>query len=142
MTMTQPGTLTPKRASLEAQALEAVLSGTQWLMAPTSGEQQVPDAANLQVAASRWKAEGRVFAIERAGQNLYPRYLFDESGMPIPEVEEILRVFEGYAPLRIASWFESTNSLLHGRRPRECLATVPSAVVEAARDHVAGAVHG
>ncbi|WP_131799912.1 hypothetical protein [Paraburkholderia ginsengiterrae] len=142
MTMTQPGTPTPMRASLEAQALEAVLNGTQWLMGPTLGEQQEPDATDMHVAAGRWKDEGRVFAIERAGQTLYPRYLFDESGTPIPEVDEILGVFAGYAPLRIASWFESTNSLLHGRRPRECLATVPSAVVEAARDHVASAMHG
>lgn len=114
MTITQPETLTPLRASLEAQALEAVLNGTQWLMAPTPGERQEQDATDPHVAASRWKNEGRVFAIERAGQTLYPRYLFDDSGMPIPEIEEILRVFEGYAPLRIASWFESTNSLLHG----------------------------
>ncbi|WP_321899955.1 hypothetical protein [Paraburkholderia heleia] len=99
MTMTQPGTQTPMRASLEAQALEAVLNGTQWLMAPTSGEQQEPDATDMHVAASRWKDEGRVFAIDRAGQSLYPLYLFDESGMPIPEVEEILRIFEGYPVL-------------------------------------------
>ncbi|WP_321867141.1 hypothetical protein [Paraburkholderia tropica] len=142
MTTTQRRTPTRMRASMEAQALEAVLNGTQWLISPTSGEWQEQDADDRHTAAGRWRDEGRVFAIERSDQILYPQYLFGETSRPIPEVAEILSVFADYAPLRIASWFESTNGLLHGKRPRECLAETPLAVVKAAMDHVVGAVHG
>lgn len=134
--------LTPTRAEMEAKAVAAVLDGTPWLTAQTVGKQQNPDATNLHAVTSRWKKEGKVFSIERAGQTLYPRYIFDEFGNPIHEVAEVLKVFHGYTPFRIASWFESTNSMLRGKRPREVLATAPSAVCEAARDHAVGAVHG
>ena len=135
------GILSP-RAALEAKAVEAVLNGTEWLTAPEVGRQQNPDATNLHAVTSRWKKEGKVFSIERAGQALYPKYIFDQLGNPIPEVAQILQIFEGYRPFRIASWFESTNSMLHRKRPREVLAVDAAAVVEAARDHVVGAVHG
>ncbi|MEM5434706.1 hypothetical protein [Paraburkholderia diazotrophica] len=130
------------RAGMESKAVAAVLSGTTWLTAQTDGRRLNPDATNLQEVTSRWEKEGKVFSIERAGQTLYPTYIFDELGNPIPEVAEILKVFDDYTPFRIASWFESTNSMLQGKRPRESLATDPSAVVEAARRHVEGAIHG
>jgi hypothetical protein len=134
--------LTDSRAELEAKAVQAVLNGTTWLTAQRVGERQNPDATNQHAVTSRWKREGKIFSIERAGQTLYPKYAFDELGNPIPEVAQILEIFKGYRPFRIASWFESTNSMLRGKRPREVLATNPQAVIEAAKDHVVGAVHG
>ncbi|MEX3929164.1 hypothetical protein AB4Y36_34800 [Paraburkholderia sp. BR10936] len=130
----------PLRAGMEAMAAQAVLNGTNWLTAQTVGKRE--SAGVIPEAADRWQDEGRVFAIKWAGETLYPSYVFDVLGNPIPEVVEILKVFKGYTPLRIASWFESTNSILHGKRPREVMTSAPSAVLEAARDHVAGAVHG
>ncbi len=53
---------------------------------------------------------------------------------------EIVIVFRGFKPIRIASWFESTNRMLHGERKRDVLALPPKEVLEAARDRVAGAV--
>jgi hypothetical protein len=134
--------LSDSRAELEAKAVKAVLNGTTWLTAQRVGERQNPDATNQHAVTSRWKREGKIFSIERAGQALYPNYAFDELGNPIPEVAQILEIFSGYRPFRIASWFESTNSMLRGKRPREVLATNPQAVIDAAKDHVVGAVHG
>ncbi|MGF6636520.1 hypothetical protein [Paraburkholderia sp. MM6662-R1] len=134
--------LEPSRAEMEKQAVDAVLNNTKWLTAEIVGKRQNPDASNMHNAAHRWKKAGKIFSIERAGQTLYPLYAFDELGNPIPEVAEILKIFKGYRPFRIASWFESTNTMLHGKRPREVLGSDPAAVVEAAKDHVVGAVHG
>jgi len=134
--------LSPTRARLEQRAIEAVLQGTTWLTAQQVGRRHNPDAANPHAAASRWQQAGKVFAIERAGQRLYPSYVFDELGQPLPAVQEILRVLDGYTPFRIAAWFESTSSMLDGQRPRELLATHPAAVIVAAREHVTGPVHG
>ncbi|HEV7834562.1 MAG TPA: hypothetical protein VGP09_14435 [Caballeronia sp.] len=134
--------LSPVRADLERKAIEAVLSGTEWLTAQEVGQRQNPEATNQHAVASRWKKEGKVFFIEHKGVTLYPKYIFDEFGNPVSEMAEVLKIFEGYRPFRIASWFESTSSMLRGKRPREVLATDPKAVVEAARDHVVGPVHG
>ncbi|MBC8736381.1 hypothetical protein F6X40_05955 [Paraburkholderia sp. UCT31] len=132
----------PSRAEMEKQAVDAVLNNTKWLTTEMVGKRQNPDASNMHNAAHRWKKAGKIFSIERAGQTLYPLYAFDELGNPIPEVAEILKIFKGYRPFRIASWFESTNTMLHGKRPREVLGSDPAAVVEAAKDHVVGAAHG
>ncbi|CAN7652227.1 hypothetical protein [Caballeronia sp. 15715] len=134
--------LSPARADLERKAIEAVLSGTEWLTAQEVGQRQNPDATNQHAVASRWKKEGKVFFIEHKGVTLYPKYIFDEFGNPVSEVAEVLKIFQGYRPFRIASWFESTSSMLRGKRPREVLGTDPKAVVEAARDQVVGPVHG
>jgi hypothetical protein len=134
--------LSPVRADLERKAIEAVLSGTEWLTAQEVGQRQNPDATNPHAVASRWKKEGKVFFIEHKGVTLYPKYIFDEFGNPVPEVAEVLKIFDGYRPFRIASWFESISSMLRGKRPREVLATDPKAVVAAALDHIVGPVHG
>ncbi|MGF6634884.1 hypothetical protein [Paraburkholderia sp. MM6662-R1] len=125
-----------------SEAVAAVMNGTEWVTAQTVGQWHDPEAANPLEVTNRWKQEARIFAIELAGQTLYPAYLFDETGNPIPEVAEILRVFASYGPFRIASWFESTSSMLHGKRPREVLASDSPAVLAAAKDHVVGPVHG
>jgi hypothetical protein len=130
------------RAQLEAKAIAAIFGGTTWLTAQTVSRQWNPDATDPQAVTRCWLDEGKVFSIEWAGQALYPAYIFDGPGNPLVEVAEILKIFQGYTSFRIASWFESANSMLHGQRPRERLATDPSAVIEAARNHVQGAVHG
>lgn len=132
----------PTRIDLELRAIEAVLRGTEWLTSLEVGQRQNPGATNLHAVGSRWKSERKVFFIEHRGLTLFPKYIFDELGNPLPAVAELLEIFAGYRPFRIASWFESTNSMLGGRRPREMLASDPKAVVEAARDHVVGPVHG
>ncbi|MFM0528914.1 hypothetical protein PQR11_28490 [Paraburkholderia strydomiana] len=134
--------LTSSRAEMEAEAIAAVFDGTTWLTALGVDRQHNRHAAIPEAVAIHWKQEGKIFSIDLARETLYPAYIFDELGSPIPEVAEILKLFSDYTPFRIASWFESTNGMLHGKRPRERLATDPSAVVEAARDHAAGPVHG
>jgi hypothetical protein len=125
-----------------SEAIAAVINGTKWLTAHAVGRRYDPEAVDPPTVTNMWKKEARIFSVELAGHTLYPAYLFDETGNPIPEVAEILGVFAGYRPLRIASWFESASSMLHGKRPREVLASDSAAVVAAARDHAAGAVHG
>ena len=133
---------TPDLADLERKAIVAILEGTVGLTANEVGIRHNPDSTNPNAAISRWKKEGKVFAIERAGQTLYPQYIFDELWNPRPVVATILKVFDGYSPFRIAAWFESTNGMLNSQRPREIIASNPEAVVEAALDERQGAVHG
>jgi hypothetical protein len=127
---------------LTAEAVSAMINGTEWLAANEVARRHKPEEIDPLAVTNMWKEEARIFSIELAGQTLYPLYLFDETGKPISEVAEILDVFAGYQPFRIASWFESTNSMLRGKRPREVLASDPAVVLAAAKDHKVGAVHG
>ena len=130
------------RAHQEAMALEAVLGGTRWLSAAEINATSHGGEPARETEIGSWLQRGRVFAIDQAGAEVCPAYLFDASWLPLPGVQAILAILGGYSPMRIACWFESTNAGLDGRRPRELLAADPGAVFRAARRHVVGAVHG
>ncbi|MYN40341.1 DUF2384 domain-containing protein [Duganella sp. FT109W] len=134
----------PVQERLRQRAATAVLNGTEWLtsaqvdaLAPGADKRN-----NAHARANRLLGEGRVFAIEQGGRKHYPRYAFDALGTPHGAVREVLQAFGDAPPLRVASWFESTSAALDGRRPRELLDSDPVAVVRAAREHVAGPLHG
>lgn len=42
----------------------------------------------------------------------------------------------------LAYWFASVNSFLGGKRPQDLLIDTPDRVVDAAKDEVAGVLHG
>ena len=131
-----------KRTALMQRGVEALFSGSEWLTADQIGRLRDAAARNPHAAANRWRADGRIFAITKGGVLYYPRYALDEAFEPLPVVAQVLRVLSSFSPYRLAGWFESTNSVLGGRRPREILATQPAAVMGAASDQVLGAVHG
>ena len=130
------------RAALEQRAIAALFDGTEWLTAEQIGRLRDPDARNPHGTANRWRGEGKVFALTKGGTLYYPRYAFDETLDPRPAVAAVLSVLAGYSPYRVASWFESTSGALGGRRTRELLAAAPDRVVEAARRHATGTLHG
>ncbi|MBT2304459.1 hypothetical protein J7E70_28930 [Variovorax paradoxus] len=129
------------RIDLEKRAIDAVLQGTEWSSAAEIGQRLDAKAANPHAAVSRWQQSGRIFGIDHRGKKIYPAYIFDATWQPLPAVKTILAVLED-SPFRVAAWFESTNSFLGGKRPREVIASAPEAVVAAAEDHKVGAVHG
>ena len=137
----------PKRApatriELEKRAIDAVLQGTEWSSAAEIGQRLHAKAANPHAAVSRWSQSGRIFGIDHRGKKIYPAYIFDTTWQPLPAVKRVLEILDDYSPFRVAAWFESTNSFLCGKRPREVISSKPSAVIAAAEDHKVGAVHG
>ena len=128
--------LTPldmKRARLEAKTLRAIRHSTEWL---TSAE--VADLADLGPAnpigtVSRWKQQGRIFALRQGGKDHYPKYALGPDFHPLPVLKEILSVLAGYEPELLAAWFDSSSRLLRGKRPRELVASEPAKVLAAAR---------
>jgi hypothetical protein len=127
---------------LERRAMDSIFKSTIWMSVATVEEKRAKHVPNTDDSVSQLIKSGRVFVVERDGATLCPAYAVDAQGNPVQAVAEIIRVFDGYRPIRIAAWFESTNSLLHGRRPRELLVSDPAAVVAAAKDHVVGPTHG
>ncbi|MBP1203006.1 hypothetical protein JOD97_001020 [Duganella sp. 1411] len=134
----------PVQERLRQRAATAILNGTEWLTS-TEVDALVPGSGkriNSHARANRLLSEGKVFAIEHGGKKRYPRYAFDPLGNPYPAIRDVLQLFGKASPLRVASWFESSSVALNGRRPREVLEADPTAVVLAAREHIAGPVHG
>ncbi len=87
---------------------------------------------NRSEPASRWKREGRLFAVRRSGVDHYPAFQFAD-GAPRPVVKAILAALpKGMTAWQIAMWFASGNGWLDGDEPQERLSD-PDAVVEAAR---------
>ena len=89
------------------------------------------DPRNRSEPASRWKREGRLFAVRRSGIDLYPAFQF-EDGAPRPIIKKILAALPNdMTGWQIAMWFASGNGWVGGDEPQERLSD-PDAVVDAA----------
>ena len=87
---------------------------------------------NRSEPASRWKREGRLFAVRRSGVDLYPAFQLVD-GVPLPVIKEILAALPRHMTgWQIAMWFASGNGWLQGAEPQKRLAA-PDAVIAAAR---------
>ncbi len=86
---------------------------------------------NASEPASRWKREGRIFAVRHGGRDLYPAFQFS-GGQPRRVIKDILaQLPASLTPWQIAMWFASGNGWLDGATPEERL-EAPGEVVEAA----------
>lgn len=129
--------LTPvdmKRARLEAKALRAVRHSTEWLTAAEVADLGGLGPANPIGTVSRWKQQGRIYALRHGSKDYYPKYALGPDFHPLPVIKEILALLAGYGPELLAAWFDSTSRFLGGRRPRELVATEPAKVLAAARN--------
>ena len=87
---------------------------------------------NRSEPASRWKREGRLFAVRRSGTDLYPAFQFVD-GVPHPAIRKILAALPpDMTGWQIAMWFASGNGWLGGGEPQERLSD-PDGVIAAAR---------
>ncbi len=87
---------------------------------------------NTSEPASRWKAEGKTFALRMEGRNYYPAFQF-EDGSPRPAVGAVLAELPAtITPWQTALWFASANGWLDGDRPQDRLDD-DALVVQAAR---------
>jgi len=89
-------------------------------------------AANRSALASRWRREGRIFAVAYDHRELYFGFQFDGDGRPLPGVADVLGVLAGWPPWDVALWFVSDNAWLERRRPADMLAVQSHRVLRAA----------
>jgi len=100
---------------------------------------------NPSVQPNKWKRNRAIFAIEHKGDDFFPLYGLnpDDNYRPRKEVAEILNIFgdskDGWG---VAFWFAGLNSFLDDERPQDLLAVAPEQVLAAARDEMAGVLHG
>jgi hypothetical protein len=121
------------RRNAEARAAFLVEFGT--LTSGEVAELAGSSAANRAALANRWKAEGRIFAVETGGQTLFPAFQFsDDDGQPRPVIAEILAALQPkLSGWQTALWFTGRNGWLGAKRPVDVLTSDPNAAAEAAR---------
>lgn len=87
---------------------------------------------NASEPASRWKREGRVFAVPRYGADYYPAFQFDADGQPRKVIAEILAALPAdMTPWQRAFWFVSENGWLRGTTPAQSLGDAKRVVAAA-----------
>ena len=97
-------------------------------------------AKDIQGPSTKWKREGRVFAVHDGEKDLFPAFQFAD-GKPLPVIKKILEALPDYlSPWQTAFWFESGNGWLGGKTPQECLKN-ESKVIDAA-EHLGNSVVG
>ena len=89
-------------------------------------------SANPSEPASRWKKQGRTFAVRVHGRDLYAAFQFRD-GVPHPVMKEVLAALPvDMTSWQKAFWFASGNGWLDGDEPQRRLDDGKQ-IVEAAR---------
>lgn len=133
------------QSQMQARAMNRVLSSGDWLTAAQVAQLGRRSATNPSAHTSKWKKQGQIFSIEYKSREYYPGYALDPEDQyrPRPMLKQVLDVFghttKGW---RLAFWFDSPNSYLDGKPPKECLAGDSDLVIFAAEREVRGVEHG
>jgi hypothetical protein len=125
-----------RRARLEANAVRAFQQHSDWLTASQIAHLVDLGRTNPGATISRWKKQGRIFALRRDGKDYYPSYALGSDFLPRPVMKEVLKVLADYDSELLAAWFDSTSRFLGGRRPREVIVEEPERVLECARHQI------
>jgi len=134
-----------REARMIAHARQQVLKSAHWLTAEQVSTLAGFSSNNPSAQPNKWKSKRSIFAIHSRGTDYFPEYALDpnEGYRPVKTLAAILAVFkdrkDGWG---VAYWFAGANGFLGGRRPQDLLVSDPNAVLEAAKDEVAGITHG
>lgn len=95
-------------------------------------------AGNKSAMATRWRKEGRIFAIDHRGRTYFPAFQFDNAGRPLPAIAKVIEhLGADETGWQLALWFITNNGWLGGRRPVDLLESEPEAVVDVASQEAA-----
>lgn len=132
---TPPTSALLMQTKMQVRAITRVMQSGDWLTAL-----QVAEVANRSTTSpsrtSKWKKQGLIFSIPYKGRNYYPGYALDPQRQyrPRTELKLILETLGAQVTgWELAFWFDSPNSYLGGKRPKDMPATVPGKVLFAAQ---------
>ncbi len=132
-------------ARMTAEARKRVLETGDWMTAAQVAKVAGFSASNPSAQPNKWKKAGQIFAVHHRGVDYFPGYALDVATdyRPTKGLAKVLKVLRGRKDdWGLAYWFASANSFLGGKRPQDLLIDEPDRVVAAAKDEVAGVLHG
>lgn len=134
-----------REAILQCKAQARVLASGDWLTRPEVSALLSGADKGLTDPPPNWLLDGVTFSISYEGVEYFPRFAVEACGHAL-ESEGMQRVIAILATRMsgwgMAYWFESSNSYLGGRLPKDVISSDPDAVVRAAQDEVDGISHG
>ena len=118
---------------------ELILKSSKW----SAGNELLKLNAMLTLEKiNKWKEEKRIFSIFHNGEELYPLYIFNELLQPIKSVHSVLKIFaDEKNSWSIVFWFESVNSWLGNKKPKDLLFEDEKLIFAAEREKE-GVLHG
>lgn len=131
---------------MQERATGRLLHSDDWITAEEIARLGHRSSRNAHALAYRWANKGLIFSIQHEGRRLYPSYALDPAAGHRPKAA--LRCLIAALPdsdragWRLAFWFDSPNSYLNGRRPKDCLDSPLDDLLRAARAEAAGVGHG
>ena len=139
-----PSTLL-REAKMLAAAKTEILQSNDWVTASEISDLAQFKSSNPSAQPNKWKLAGKMFALRHEGIDYFPMYGLDPAlgYRPFAGLEPVVSTLAGKKDgWGMAFWFASPNSYLGGRRPKDLLQSDPGQVLAAARDSVAGVMHG
>jgi hypothetical protein len=92
------------------QTIRTMFREGEWLTNEMLNQLQPDPPSNRSLPASDWKRRGRIFSVNYAGKEYFPRYEFDSLYQPLPVIREILKAFGPVADSwKLAAWFHFPN---------------------------------
>ena len=122
-------------ADLRREFLERVPAGTS---AEVHKRATLP-GNNPSQTVHRWRKQGKIFAINYGGRDLYPAFQFGDDGRPLPIVAELLEILardKDRSDWDNALWFAADSGWLDGQTPIDLLQSGPDLVKRAAEQEV------
>jgi len=129
-----PTTGTANQAVRNATARRAFLAEFPSLTSAEVASSAGSAAKNVAALATRWRKEGRIFAVPWGGDLRYPAFQFDDAGAPLPAIRSVLEVLRDTgSDWQVALWFATPSPYLtRHSRPVELLSD-PDRLLPAAR---------
>lgn len=134
-----------KQAMMRQRVRETILNNGDWIPAVEVAKLAQFSERNPSSQPNKWKRSKKIFAINDRGIDFFPLFaLAQDAGFrPVDAISKVISVFEGRKDSwGMAYWFESDNSFLGGKPPKDLLITEPTRVVAAAMDEIKGVQHG
>ncbi|AXA25077.1 hypothetical protein [Pseudomonas putida] len=137
--------LSRREAILQSKAQARVIASGDWLTWSELKALLPAVAEGSSDGAPDRYLDGAIFSINYEGVEYFPRFAIEACTLAIA-AQGMQRVIAALAPRMsgwgMALWFESSNSYLGGKLPKDVLSSEPDAVAQAALDELDGISHG